>query len=94
LKRYITNNRNDKQEVKSGRKVQEMRKIEKEEGMRLGKKGRKEGQEEIKTETIIKKRHRKACGRKRRKGLRRETKKTGQEDIQRGSKYKLRNRKK
>jgi hypothetical protein len=56
---------------------------------------RKEGQEEIKTETKIKKRHRKACGReKRRKELRRETKKTGQEDIQSEFKNKKRNKKK
>lgn len=50
---------------------------------------RNEGQEEIKTETKIKKRHRKACGReKRRKELRRERKKTGQDDINQNSKIK------
>jgi hypothetical protein len=62
--------------------------------MRKGKKEwgwetRREGQEEIKIETKIKKRLSKACGReKRRKELLRETKKTGQEDIQSESKNK------
>jgi hypothetical protein len=56
-----------------------MRKGKKEEGMVLGNGEGRKGREK---ETKIKKMHRKACGRrKRRNELRRETKKTGQEDT-------------